>query len=175
MITGQKIALTELRPDDSSILFRWINDPATVRFNAPFSPVHAPNHAAWFDAVTKDASRIVFAIRLLTAPQIIGVVQLIDLHPIHRSAELVIRIGDERSRGLGAGSEAVSMACKFAFHDRNLQRIWLRVFADNTRAIRAYEKAGLQIEGRLRRACFIDGCWVDEIVMAKLTDAEAAN
>ncbi|MBR1156120.1 GNAT family N-acetyltransferase [Bradyrhizobium sp. JYMT SZCCT0428] len=170
MLKGQKIVLTELRHEDSETLFGWINDPETVRFNAPFIPVHAPNHSAWFEAITRDDRRIVFAIRMIGDPAIIGLLQLADMHPVHRSAELIIRIGEEFNRGRGAGSEAVRLATNFAFNDRNLQRVWLRVFADNARAIRAYEKAGLQVEGRLRRACFIDGKWVDEIVMAALAD-----
>jgi RimJ/RimL family protein N-acetyltransferase len=168
MLKGDAVALTELRAQDSEILFRWINDPDVVRFNAPFAPIHEPNHAAWFDAVVKAPDRIVFAIRRVDAPTILGVLQLANLHPIHRSAELVVRIGEERDRGRGLGSEAVRLAVDFAFRHRNLQRVWLRVFGDNPRAIRAYEKAGLTIEGRLRRSCFIDGAWVDEIIMARL-------
>jgi RimJ/RimL family protein N-acetyltransferase len=168
MLKGDAVALTELRMEDSETLFHWINDPDVVRFNAPFSPIHEPNHAAWFDAVVKAPDRIVFAIRRVDAPAILGVLQLADLHPIHRSAELIVRIGEERHRGRGLGSEAVRLAIDFAFRHRNLQRVWLRVFGDNPRAIRAYEKAGLTIEGRLQRSCFVDGAWVDEIIMARL-------
>jgi len=170
MITGETIALTELRLSDSNTLLRWINDPETVRFNAPFTPVHESRHAVWFDGIEADPSRIVFAIRGLGEPRIIGLVQLADINPIHRSAELIIRIGEERDRNRGAGSEAVRLATSFAFRDRNLQRVWLRVFADNRRAIRAYEKAGLQVEGTLRRAAFIGGLWRDETIMAILAD-----
>jgi len=170
MLTGSKIALTELRREDSETLFTWINDPATVRFNAPYAPVHEPGHTAWLERVTQDPSRIVFGIRDLEGQRLIGVLQLIDLHPIHRSAELIIRIGADTDRGRGLGTEAVKLAINFGFRHRNLQRIWLRVFADNLRAIRAYEKAGLQREGILRRACFIDGKWQDEAVMAVLAD-----
>ena len=168
MLTGTRIALTELRRTDLETLFAWINDPDTVRFNAPYSPVHEPGHSAWFDKVVNDPARIVFGIRELNNGRIIGVLQLIDLHPIHRSAELIVRIGSDDDRGRGYGSEAVRLATDFAFRDRNLQRVWLRVFSDNVRAIRAYEKAGLQEEGILRRACFIDGRWRDEVIMAVL-------
>lgn len=172
MLTGTKIALTELRYDDSETLFGWINDPAAVRFNAPYAPVHEPSHAAWLEHVTKDSSRIVFGIRELEGSRLLGVLQLVDIHPIHRSAELIIRIGADADRGRGLGSEAVKMAVEFGFRHRNLQRIWLRVFADNTRAIRAYEKAGFAREGILRRACYIEGQWRDEVVMGILADLD---
>ena len=170
MIKGEKIALTELRHDDSERLFVWINDPETVRFNAPFSPVHELAHNAWFDRLALDNTRIIFAIRELATSRLLGYLQLIDIHPIHRCAQLIIRIGEETDRNRGAGSEAVQLAVHFAFRDRNLQRVWLLAFADNKRAIRAYEKAGLKLEGTMQRACFIDGRWRDEVVMACLAD-----
>ncbi len=175
MLKGKHVTLTSLRDADKQILLEWINCPETVRFNAPFAPVHEPNHAAWFESVTRDPNRIVFGIRTLDATRLLGVLQLIDLHPVHRSAELIIRIGDSNDRNRGVGSEAVRLAIDFAFRDRNLQRVWLRVFSDNPRAIRAYEKAGMIKEGVLRRACFIDGCWKDENVMASLADIEVAT
>lgn len=170
MIKGSKVALTELFREDSDRLFKWINDPETVRFNAPFAPVHEPGHATWFESATCDPARIIFGVRDLASSRLIGVLQLVDLNPIHRSAQLVIRIGEEGDRGQGAGSEAVRLATEFAFRDRNLQRVWLTVFADNRTAIRAYEKAGLKTEGLLRRAYFVDGRWRDAAIMAILAD-----
>lgn len=175
MLQGSRVALTELRAEDSDALYRWINDPAVVQYNAPYEPVHEANHAAWFRDVTKDRTRIVFAIRRLDASPIIGMLQLVDIHPVHRSTELIIRIGEETERGRGAGSEAVRLAVRFAFEHRNLNRVWLRVFANNARGIRAYERAGLQIEGTLRRACFIDGQWLDQIVMAAVAQDGAGS
>ncbi len=167
-LIGAEIALTETRAEDKEALFRWINDAATVHFNAPYRPVGWESHSAWFGALGSNPSRIEFAIRRREAPEIIGLLQLVDIHPVHRSAELIIRIGEEQRRGKGYGTEAVKLALTFAWNDLNLNRVWLRVFANNKRAIRAYEKAGLQQEGRMRRAAYIDGAWLDEIIMAAL-------
>lgn len=165
-----KVVLTEMRPQDSDTLFGWINDAPTVRFNAPYAPVSRPSHDRWFDGIGRDPSRIALAIRAQAQGVIVGVVQLIDIHTVHRSAELTIRIGAQENRGRGWGSQAVAGAVRFAFDDLNLQRVWLRVFATNERAIKAYRKAGFVEEGRLRRACYIEGQWQDEIVMAILRE-----
>jgi RimJ/RimL family protein N-acetyltransferase len=167
-VVGRGIVLTETRVEDKEALFRWINDPATVRYNAPYRPVGWDSHSAWFGSLGANASRVEFAIRRRDAPEIIGMLQLLDIHPVHRSAELVIRIGEQQNRGMGYGSEAVRLALDFAWNDLNLNRVWLRVFAINKRAIRAYEKAGMEQEGRMRKAAFIDGDWLDEIIMAAL-------
>ena len=122
MLKGRHIALTELRSEDSPRLFGWINDPKTVRFNAPYKPVHAASHAKWFENVLGDPKRIIFAIRNPKGG-LLGFVQLIDVDPIHRSAELTIRIGADKNRNHGAGSEAVKLIVDFAFRDCNLQRV----------------------------------------------------
>jgi len=50
----------------------------------------------------------------------------------------------------------------------NLDRVFLRVYADNPRAIRAYRKAGFVEEGRMREAVFKHGKYVDVILMSVL-------
>jgi len=168
MLTGTKTALTELRAADSEVLFGWVNAPETIRLNAPYRPVHEASHRTWFESVTRDPSRVVFGIRRRESPALVGMLQLIDIHPVHRKAELVVRIGNETDRGQGLGTEAVRLAIAFAFDDLNLQRVWLRVFANNSRAVRAYEKAGMEVEGTMRRAVYIAGDWIDEVIMGIL-------
>ncbi len=172
MIAGPNVALTAIRRSDSAALYGWVNDPSIIRGSAPFRPVHEPAHEAWLAAIGADPSRIAFAIRLRPDGDPVGLLQLVDIHEVHRSAELVIRIGARDLQGRGFGTEAVRLALRFAFETRNLQRVWLRVFAGNAAAIRCYEKAGFVREGVMRRAAFIEGVWTDIVVMAALADVD---
>src|SRR5215203_106819 len=110
MFKGQNVVLTEVRRDDSDALYRWINDAETVRFNAPYAPVPWTNHMAWFEGFGRDASRVIFAIRESADGPAIGTIQLIDIHRVHRTAELIIRLGSEEHRGKGLGTEAIKLA-----------------------------------------------------------------
>ena len=89
---------------------------------------------------------------------------------MHRTAELQIRIGEGAERGAGRGSEAVVLLLNFGFRDLNLNRIFLHVFANNEPALRMYEKVGFTREGVLRRAAYIDGSYVDIVVMGILRE-----
>jgi RimJ/RimL family protein N-acetyltransferase len=167
-LVGPRIQLAPLQPKDSAALFRWINDRELVIFNAGFHPVHARQHDAWMKRVVNSPDVAIFAIRQTRGDRLIGVCQLHSISPVHRSAELQIRIGDASARGRGLGSEAVRLLVEFGFRDLNLHRIWLRVFRSNTRALRTYAAAGFVKEGIMRDAAFIDGRFVDVVVMRKL-------
>jgi UDP-4-amino-4,6-dideoxy-N-acetyl-beta-L-altrosamine N-acetyltransferase len=157
------VTLSSISAEDSETLFRWVNDSETVRYNAPYKPVHWANHDEWVKSLAKTTNRVVFAIRSGDKP--IGVVQLIDIDPVHRSAELTIRIGDEAQRGAGHGTAALKQTIEFAWRDLNLHRVWLRVFADNGRAIAAYKKSGFVHEGTMRDAAHIDGRYIDMLIL----------
>ncbi len=120
--------------------------------------------------MAKRADLTFFVIEELSTNQAIGTCQLLNINPRHQSAELQIRIGAVDYHGKGLGTEAVNLLTRFGFADLNLHRIYLHVFATNARAITAYEKCGFSREGLLRDAAFIDGSWVDVVVMGKLAD-----
>jgi RimJ/RimL family protein N-acetyltransferase len=160
--------LTSLRRSDAPQLFGWINDREQVLFNAPYAPVHERQHAKWFDALETRRDAVIFGIRRRPRSRLIGVCQLLSISPVHRSAELQIRIGNPAARDHGLGTQAVRSLVDFAFRDLNLHRVSLHVFATNTRAIRAYEKCGFRCEGVLRQAAHIDGTYVDVVVMGIL-------
>jgi RimJ/RimL family protein N-acetyltransferase len=167
-MTAASVELGPLVEEDSKTLFEWINDRELVLFNAPFHPVDSVSHREWFDSIRHRRDVSIFAIR--DAGRLVGTCQLHAIDPIHRSAELQIRIGVEGDRGRGIGTEAVRHLLRHGFHDLNLNRVFLYVFAHNQRAIRAYEKAGFEREGLLRQAAHIDGRYADIVVMGVVRD-----
>ena len=163
--------LAPLRDEDSRTLFGWINDRDDVVLSAPYKPVHWADHAQWFDAIRTRDDVVIFAIRTCDDNRLIGSCQLHSIDHRSRSAELQIRIGEPDARGQGHGSEALGLLLRHGFDDLNLHRIWLHVFATNERAINAYGSAGFEEEGRLRGAAYVDGDYVDVVVMARLRTA----
>jgi diamine N-acetyltransferase len=165
---AEGVILGPLLDGDLPVLFEWINQPDQVHWNSAYRPVSETDHRAWFENVRKRNDVAIFAIRTGSDNRLIGSCQLRSIDPVHRQAELQIRIGDVTQRGHGYGTEAVRQLLRFAFRDLNLHRVYLNVFAHNTAAIRAYEKAGLRREGLLREAAHIDGRYVDVVIMGVL-------
>ena len=175
MLKSARIALRPLRQADISLLFEWINDREQVLFSAPYKPVSEDQHQTWFNAIQQRGDTAIFAIQELQTDSLIGTCQLHSIDPVHRAAELQIRLGDVAARGIGHGTEAVSLLLQFAFRDLNLHRVYLHVFHTNAVAIRAYEKAGFVREGVLRQAAHIDGQYVDVLVMGMLREEYAGT
>jgi RimJ/RimL family protein N-acetyltransferase len=170
MTATRDIALVPITHDDLPQLFTWINDRDLVLLSAPFHPVDQARHEAWFERMMQRDDVHLFGIRHVESGRLIGSCQLLGRSPLHRNAELQIRIGEADARGRGYGTEAVKLLVRFGFADLNLHRISLQVFADNAAAIRAYEKAGFVREGLLRDAAYIDGRYIDVVAMAILNE-----
>jgi RimJ/RimL family protein N-acetyltransferase len=106
--------------------------------------------------------------------QAVGSAWLDDVDRHRGAAELGIHIALEaRERGLG--TDALGILADLALGQLRLERLWLRVFTWNSRAIRSYEKAGFVREGVLRHWTWFQGRWHDIVVMSLLHDEWAAT
>jgi len=113
-----------------------------------------------------------FVIRALADDRLLGDVNLDVINNWgNRDSFVGLGIGDRRDWGRGYGTDALKIALRFAFAEINLRRVTLTVFEYNPRAIRSYEKAGFQHEGRLRGALLRDGKRWDILHMGILSES----
>jgi RimJ/RimL family protein N-acetyltransferase len=86
-----------------------------------------------------------------------------------RSSDHVLTVNgiavDPARQGRGVGRALIEAAIAEA-RRRGARRLTLRVFSPNERARRLYESAGFVVEGVLRDEFFLDGRYVDDVLMA---------
>lgn len=171
-LRGNSVILRQIDRSDIEHLRTFVNSPHVMQFSNTYSPISDIQQERWFDSITSNENLFWFGIEdVATCTNLlIGTCCLVNIDWIVRSAELRIRIGDPSSWGKGFGSEACKLLINYAYDILNLNRIWLRVFASNSRAIRMYENLGFQQEGRLRHAVYISGNTEDVILMGILRD-----
>jgi ribosomal protein S18 acetylase RimI-like enzyme len=107
--------------------------------------------------VAEAAGRVVGYIRLKAPtklPENAHVIQVQGL-AVHPAA---------RRRGI---AELLLVAAEERVRDRGMRKLSLRVLSTNQRAISLYERLGFAREGDLRGEFFINGSYVDDILMAK--------
>ena len=81
-----------------------------------------------------------------------------------------IGIGEREFWGKGYGTDAMDLILRYAFVELNLRRVSLNVFEFNQRALRSYEKAGFQLEGRQRQVMQREGRRSDILYMGILRE-----
>ena len=168
MLIGEKVCLGPILTGDGPFLFSWMNNRGLAYGNGPYRPMSQLAFDEWFNGIAKDPRRVVFALRSRSDMKLLGYVQIINIDAPFRSAELGILIGEEAEQGRGFGQEAIALAIEFCWSDLNLQRLSLLVVGENARAGHVYEKVGFEVEGRMRRAAYANGQYVDIVVMGKL-------
>ncbi|HEX2038079.1 MAG TPA: GNAT family protein [Chloroflexota bacterium] len=164
-LRGRRVSLRTARPSDRTPLERLRADPEIDHFMG----VGGPGATLLWHQVYLGEQSGALADLVVLGPQEqpIGLVSLWDRAVPHEAAELSIWIGRGYRDG-GYGTEALSLALRYAFEDLKLHKVYLRVLEYNRRAIRTYEKCGFRPEGVLREEMKVDGHWHDLIYMGVL-------
>jgi RimJ/RimL family protein N-acetyltransferase len=165
---GELIRLAPLDRGSISTYLSWFRDYDVQRWVKVVVPQTVEAETAWYEEATTSENAFTFGIHTLEDDRLIGNCGIFAIDHKNRSAELGIIIGEKDYWGKGYGTDAVLTLLNFAFGEVNLNRVYLRVFAYNQRAIRAYEKCGFQHEGTARQALFREGQYHDVHYMAIL-------
>jgi RimJ/RimL family protein N-acetyltransferase len=176
MIYGNRIRLRAPKRDDMYLFTTWLNDPEVSKYISIILPFSIEEEESWFDAMLKrpkEEHTLVIEVRQSEDDQeeVWQPIGNIGFHTVDwrvRSAELGIVIGENAYWDQGYGSEALRLMLRHGFEMLNLQRIFLRVFESNPRAIRSFEKVGFVHEGRMRRAQYAGGKYFDVLFMSIL-------
>jgi diamine N-acetyltransferase len=165
-----KVHLRAFEKEDLEVIVKWVNSEVVTQYlsDSLIYPISRADEAKWLEsiAITNHREKV-FAVETLDQ-QLIGSVGLHNINWVERKAELGIMIGEPRFWGQGYGSDAVREMLRIAFEKMNLNRVYLRVFENNSRAIRAYEKCGFQREGLLREDHYVGGRYSNTFIMAVL-------
>jgi RimJ/RimL family protein N-acetyltransferase len=168
-IVGQLVALRRPRVDDLAGVARWYRDPEIARLTRyQTRPMSQSEIERFFQVRMLSPDALAYSIVELPLWRQIGFTTFSSLDPDNGSVLFHITIGERDAWGRGLGTETTSLMLGHAFERLALHRVGLTVFSYNERAIRAYEKAGFRIEGRLRDAIIRDGRYFDELQMGVL-------
>jgi diamine N-acetyltransferase len=171
MIYGKRIRLRGVERTDVPKSFEWINDPEVNEGLAIYLPMSLRDEEQWFEQIAHhDQAEKPMAIEVCEGEswKLIGNCGVFNIEWIHRAGELGIMIGDKSVWNQGYGTESMLLLLQHGFETLNLNRIYLRVYSTNPRAIRAYEKAGFMMEGTLREAVYKHGKYSDVHMMSVL-------
>ena len=163
-LEGEKVYLSPMNVEDAEIYTKWLNDVNIVQYlnvhNALVSVQGERNYIENF--CTREFH---LAIIKKDTDEVIGNIALENPDYKNGTCELGIFIGEEDNLDKGYGSEAIKLLTNYGFKELRLHTIYLMVFSNNPRAIRAYEKCGFVECGRRHEAVFLGGKYIDLVYM----------
>ena len=171
MIYGERIRFRHTERADLPTFVRWFNDPEIRENIMMYLPMSLVNEEKWFERMIQshpDEQVLSIEIQEDDTWKLIGNCGFMSFDRRVRSAEVGVVIGEKEYWNQGYGTEAMQLMLRHGFETLNLNRIQLRVYETNPRAIRAYEKAGFVHEGRLRQAQYKQGAYLDVLMMSVL-------
>lgn len=167
-INLQRSTLREWREGDEDSLVRHANNRAVWRnlrdaFPHPYTLSDARN---WIKLA--NPSRPVANFAIVVDGHAVGGIGLILREDVNRrSAEIGYWLGEEYW-GRGIATEALQAVTDYAFQNFDLCRIYAGVFEWNPASMRVLEKAGYELECRLRKNVTKDGKNIDELIYTVL-------
>ena len=173
MILGNRVRLRAMSKKDLLDFVNWLNDQEVLQFLDIYAPLSMEQEEKWYeDILTHPVEEYPLVIEVKTDNEwkLVGNTSFINVDQHERSAEVGIFIGDKAFQDKGYGTETLSLMVDYGFLTLNFHRIYLRVYANNPRGVRCYEKVGFKQEGRMREAHFFEGRYIDILLMSILKD-----
>lgn len=171
MILGKKVRLRAVEREDLQKTTSYLNDPGvSMPIGAHYFAISLREEEKWYENYQKNSYQLTsLIIENLETGEHMGHIGFADISWKNRKATVGLFLG-QQYWNKGYGTDALMAICNFGFKQLNFQRIQLFVYAFNKRGIRAYEKCGFQVEVIQKQASYVDGRYVDDILMGILAE-----
>ncbi len=148
-----RLVLRGLRPEDAPRVQLLAGDreiaDTTLSIPHPFEVEMAEQYVEGKISLYESGKGVGFGVILPSVDNLVGVVSLKKIDPIHRNAELGYWIGKEYWNN-GYATEAAVAVVNYGFGGLNLQRIYAHCLSRNPSSGKVLLKIGMTHEGTLR-------------------------
>lgn len=151
------VYLRPINDSDSACIIKWRNSLSVKKYFIYQDDLTLESQKKWIRTKVASGEVIQFMIINIFDDQPIGSIYLRNIDYKNNKAEFGIFIGDVSQRGKGFGVQATKLLIRYAFLEKKLHRIYLRVFSDNLNAISSYKKIGFKYEGESIDDVFVNG------------------
>lgn len=165
MLVSENICLRPWQEDDLSFFVSLRND---VKLQAQLLSRARGSREdevlKWLHSWSKRTDRFFFVISDKEKNEALGFIHVSNVDDINRFASLAICL-HPASRGRQIGGESIALLSEYLKDNWNIRKLELQVRADNSSALRCYEKSGFQRCGLLKEHLFLEARWHDVVLM----------
>lgn len=157
-----KVTIRKFVKTDIHNKVRWINDPLNNNYLHYDLPLEVAKTENWFDKNKDRTDRYDAVIEADGIP--VGLIGLLSIDCKNKKAEYYVMLGEREYLGKGIAASASKILLEYAFHQLDLNRVYLYVEAENYPALKSYERIGFRREGIMKNDLFSKGRFVDRYV-----------
>lgn len=150
MITGNKINLRKLIPEDALLLFQWENDPEIAAFTDQHQRVSLSEIEAFIEVADhiRENKQMRWMITDKTTGRALGTLDLYDISFEQERAGVAILIAEEKDRMQGFAFEAIDMFLPIGMNTFGISNYFCSIQETNFPSVRLFEKLGFQLVGK---------------------------
>jgi [ribosomal protein S5]-alanine N-acetyltransferase len=176
-VEGDQLALRALdEAHANGPYLYWLRDKEVTRFlEARFLDYDIGRLRDYIRTENERPDSVLFGIFRLADGELIGTLKLSRIQSKHRNCDIGLMIGEKSEWGKGRGTEAISLACRYAFDTLKLHKVTAGCYADNLGSAQVFMKAGFALDGRLREDRLSTHGWVDCLMLSRLNPDDAAS
>ncbi len=173
-ITSDRLEFRELTPEHAAGGYlKWMNDPQVTEYLVSGVREYSSEQLKdYIVAQNEDPDVLLMGVFLKKTGSHIGNVKLRGLTSPHRRADLGIVIGDKTLWGNGYATETIRRVTEYAFKKLILHKIEAGCMVNNTGSFKAFLKAGYCKEGLRADQFFLQGQWIDEVLLGITANEE---
>ncbi len=175
-LQGKDLYLSVLERNDCKKIwcdFEYDFEHPCEQLNMGYSDEKA---SEWFEEIQKDQGKKHVRLGIFLNDGVpIGDIALQDIDQTNRSCSIGMGIAKLENRGKGYGQQAVRLLLQYGFHFFGMERITSSTLEHNIGAQKSLEKTGFLLEGRERKAVYLNGRKYDRLNYAMLKDEYIAG
>jgi RimJ/RimL family protein N-acetyltransferase len=171
VLRGARIGLRARQEPDVAVLHAELYDDVATLMRSdsrPWRPIASASSSPYAITEPSDTSAP-FSVVELATDELLGEAVLwgVDLHNRYGHLGLSLR---PSARGRGFAVDVVRVLCYYGFAVRGLHRLQLETLTDNQPMLATATHCGFVVEGTRRQVAWVDGAFVDEVVLGLLVD-----
>ncbi|MEM6719099.1 MAG: GNAT family N-acetyltransferase [Bacteroidota bacterium] len=169
-LTGEKLFLRALEPEDLDFIYEIENDETIWEISATQTPYSRFLIKQYLENAHQDIyeAKQLRLVMVSNKKENIGLIDLFEFDPKNKRVGVGLLIAKKEFRHKGYGREALELICKFAFKHLQVHQLFANIGEDNEASIHLFESLGFQKAGVKKDWTFVDGEFKNELLYQKL-------
>ena len=166
-IAGENLYLRKIKVEDMDDKFiKWFSDDELMKYYTNSkNKITKESIIKSIEEGETNRNSFTYGIFYKENNDCIGTIKLGPINLVHKISDLVVLVGNRAYQGRGLAVEAIKLGNLLAFEYYDLRKLFGGMYEYNESSIKAYTRAGWEIEGKLKGHYWENNKSIDRILV----------